>query len=117
MTRPIQPIEEVYKAMMAMDDPRTSTLDLVEKIVDIVLGDDFDEIHTMFLLTEIEQQRIDLYEALAELLEATDVESAATDSEPDEASVGWDDDGELAMTFGHVRRAERVLAKARGEVS
>lgn len=33
----------------------------------------------------------------------------SVDSLPDEDSVGWNGDGELPMTFGHVRRAQAAI--------
>lgn len=60
----------------------------------------------------------ELLEALEGLLANLDMESAQTDSEPDDASVGWNGDGTpMTMTFGHIRRARAAAAKARGEAS
>jgi len=55
-------------------------------------------------------------EAIAELLEIIEAETGilgVCKNEPNEASVGWKDKGELPMTFGHVRRARKELFNLR----
>lgn len=58
----------------------------------------------------------DLLRALEEIMEHIDMDGPTTADEPDEDSVGWNDDGtELPMTFGHLRRARATISRAKGE--
>lgn len=54
-----------------------------------------------------------LADALEDLLDVTDSDDETTINEPDEDSIGWNGDGPLPMTFGHIRRAKKALAEYR----
>lgn len=61
-------------------------------------------------ITEAHGKIAVLASMLGDLLSVTDGDGPTTADDPDEDSVGWDNDGPLPMTFGHIRRAQRALA-------
>lgn len=56
-------------------------------------------------------------EALEELVKIVEDETGVLGNckdEPDDDSIGWTIDGDLPMTFGHVRRARAELEAMKG---
>lgn len=67
-------------------------------------------------MTEMNAPSISALEELVKLVE-DEATGETTAQEPDDESIGWDSNGPLPMTFGHIRRARAeldALAKARG---